>query len=198
MADYAVAITFGTDSAAYEAFTKLSAAEAGFRIRAAALVERDEAGQLRIPEQKHLHFGAGYAEGAVIGLLVGVLGGPVGMLLGWGIGATAGALVDVHRFEQGTEAIAEFGRLIPAGGNGILAETTEDDTAVLDAFVAGLDGTILRKSREEVVAELEAQQSAAEEAHRAARKAIHDEKRRARAENIEHRVAQLKARFHKH
>jgi uncharacterized membrane protein len=134
----------------------------------------------------------------VIGLVVGVLGGPVGMLLGWGIGATAGALVDVHRFEQGSEAIAEFGRLVPSGGNAILAETTESDTAELDSFVAGLGGTILRRSREEVVAELEAQQAAAEEAHRAARKAIHEEKRRERVENLEHRVQELKAKFRKH
>jgi uncharacterized membrane protein len=198
MADYAVAITFGSHSATYEAFAELCAAQAGFRIRAAALVERDEAGRLAVPEEKHLHFGAGYAEGAVIGLVVGVLGGPVGMLLGWGIGATAGALVDVHRFEQGSEAIAEFGRLVPSGGNAILAETTESDTAELDSFVAGLGGTILRRSREEVVAELEAQQAAAEEAHRAARKAIHEEKRRERVENLEHRVQELKAKFRKH
>jgi uncharacterized membrane protein len=197
MSDYAVAMTFPTNATTYEAFSKFSGAQDGFGVRAAALVERDESGLLKVPEEKHLHFGAGYAEGAVIGLLVGVLGGPVGMLLGWGVGATAGALVDVHRFERGTEAIAEFGGIVPPGGNAILAETTEPDTAALDSFVAGLGGTILRRTREEVVGELEAQQEATEQAHRAARKAIHEDKSRERHENLEHRVAALKARLHK-
>lgn len=197
MADYAAAMTFPTDATTYEAFSKLSGDHDGFRIRAAALVERDDAGRLRVPEQKHLHIGAAYAEGSVLGLLVGVLGGPVGMLLGWGVGATVGALVDAHRVEEGTEAIAEFGQIVPTGGNAILAETTEETTDALDAFVAGLGGTILRRHREEVIAELEAQQIALEQAQLAARKAIHEDKRRERHENLEHRVAALKAKFHK-
>jgi hypothetical protein len=119
------------------------------------------------------------------------------MLLGWGVGATIGAAVDARRIEEGTEAIAEFGQIVPAGGNAILAETTEASTAALDSFVADLGGTILRRSREDVIAELEAQHIALEQAQRAARKAIHEDKRRERHENLEHRVAALKAKFHK-
>lgn len=195
--DYAVAITFPTHATTYEAFSKFSGDNEGFKVRSAALIERDAAGVLSMPEEKHVHFGVGYAEGSVIGLVVGVLGGPIGMLLGWSIGATAGALVDVHKLERGSEAIVEFGGMIPPGGNAILAETTEEDTVPLDAFVADLGGTIVRRTREEVISELESQHEATVEAQRAARAAIHEDKRRERLEGLEHRVAELKAKFHK-
>ena len=60
--------------------------------------------------------------------------------------------------------------LVPTGGNTLLAETVEDTTEPLDTFVSEMGGTIVRRPLDEVVAELEAQQAAAEEA----------EKRRAR------------------
>ena len=61
---------------------------------------------------------------------------------------------------------------MPTGGNALLAETVEDTTRPLDTFVSEMGGTILRRPLDEVVAEMEAQQAAAEEAEKAARKAI--------------------------
>ena len=53
----------------------------------------------------------------------------------------------------------------------------EDTTQPLDAFVSEMGGTIVRRPLDEVVAELEAQQAAAEEAEKAARKAIREQKK---------------------
>lgn len=87
--------------------------------------------------------------------------------------------------------------LAPTGGNALLAETVEDATEPLDAFVAQLGGTIVRRPLDEVVAELEAQQAAAEEAEKAARKAIREQKRQEHKESFQQRVDALKAKFRK-
>jgi uncharacterized membrane protein len=197
MPEYAVAITFPQNSTAYEALSKLHAAPGGFEIRSAAIVERDKDGHLHVPEGGDTDAGAGIVGGSLIGMLVGVLGGPVGMLLGWSAGAAGGALYDADRLDQGDEAIEQFGALVPTGGNALLAETAEDTTGPLDTFVSELGGTIVRRPLDEVIAELEAQQSAAEEADKAARKAIRKQKKQEHEETRQQRVDALKAKFRK-
>jgi uncharacterized membrane protein len=197
MAEYAVAITFPQNSGAYEALSKLPAASGGFEIRSAAIVERDKDGHLHVPEGGDEQAGAGIAGGSLIGMLVGVLGGPVGMLLGGSAGAATGALYDADRLDEGDEAIEQFGALVPPGGNALLAETEEDTTGSLDAFVSEMGGTIVRRPLDEVVAELEAQQAAAEEAQKAARKVIREQKKQEHKETRQKRVDALKAKFRK-
>ena len=158
-------------------------------------MERDKDGHLHVPEGGDMAAGAGTAGGFLIGMLVGVLGGPVGMLLGAGAGAASGALYDADRLDKGDEAIEQFGALVPTGGNALLAETVEATTGPLDAFVAEMGGTIVRRPLDEVIAELEAQQ-AAEEAEKAARKAIREQKQE-RKETRQQRVDALKAKFRK-
>lgn len=196
MPEYAVAITFPQNSTTYEALSKLPDAD-GLEIRSAAIVERDKDGHLHIPEGDDTMAGVGTAGGSLIGMLIGVLGGPVGMLLGWGAGAATGALYDADRLDTGDEAIEQFGTLVPVGGNALLAETVEDTTEPLDAFVSQMGGTIVRRPLDEVLAELEAQQAAAEEADKAARKAIREQKQQERKEDFQQRRDALKAKFHK-
>ena len=123
MTEYATPITFPQTGTTYEAFSKLSAAADQYGVRSAGIVERDAQGHLQVPESGDTAAGIGIAGGSLIGMLFGVLGGPVGMLLGWSVGAATGALYDADRLDTGDEAIAAFGRLIPPGGNAILAET---------------------------------------------------------------------------
>ena len=75
--------------------------------------------------------------------------------------AATGALYDAERLDTGDEAIAAFGRLIPPGGNAILAVTDEVTTAPLEQFAAGFGGKVSRRPLDEVLAELEAQEEAA-------------------------------------
>ena len=129
-----------------------------------AIVERDAQGQLRVPESGDAAAGIGTASGGLIGMLIGVLGGPIGLLLGWSVGAATGALYDADRLDTGDEAIAAFGRLLPPGGNAILAVTNEITTDGLEQFAAGFGGKVTRRPLDEVLAELEAQDEAAREA----------------------------------
>jgi uncharacterized membrane protein len=197
MPEYAVAITFPQNSTAYEALSKLPAAAGGFEIRSPAIVERDKDGHLHVAEGDDAMAGEGIAGGSLIGMLIGVLGGPVGMLLGWSAGAAGGALYDADRLDTGDEAIEQFGALVPTGRNALLAETMEDTTERLDRFVSEMGGTIVRRPLDEVVAELEAQQAAAEEAEKAARRAIREQKKQERKETRQQRVDALKAKFRK-
>lgn len=195
MADYAVAITFPENSQAYEAMSKLSSAAGGFELRSAGIVERDKNGFLHVAERSDFDAAVGFTGGSLIGMLVGVLGGPIGMLLGWSVGAAAGALFDADRMDTGDEAIAQFGHSVAPGRNAILAETVETTTEPLDTFVKSMGGTVVRRPLEEVVAELEAQQFAAEEAARAAHKAMREEKKQQHKEKLQQRVDALKAKL---
>ena len=94
--------------------------------------------------------------------------------------ARAGSSVGVTKVTDADDlddAITEFGKTVRPGGNAILAQTDEADTAALDALVTKYDGAIVRRPLDEVLAELEAQQDAAEAAAEAARKKLHDEKK---------------------
>jgi uncharacterized membrane protein len=197
MTEYITAITFPQTSTTYEAFSKLSGAAGQYGVRSAGIIERDAQGHLKVPESGDTATGIGFAGGSMIGMLVGALAGPVGMLLGWSVGAGTGALFDAARLDKGDEAIAAFGRLIPPGGNAILAQTDEVTTDPLEQFAAGLGGTVYRRPQDEVLAELEAQEEAAVEADKAARKAIREQKKQERKEDFQTRVDALKAKFHR-
>jgi uncharacterized membrane protein len=197
MTEYVTAITFPQTSTTYEAFSKLSGASDQYGVRSAGIIERDAQGHLTVPESGDTAAGIGIAGGSLIGMLVGALAGPIGMLLGWTVGAGSGALYDADRLDTGDEAIAAFGRLIPPGGNAILAETDEVTTDPLEQFAAGFGGKVARRPRDEVLAELEAQEEAAVEADRAARKAIREQKKQERKEDFQKRLDALKAKFHR-
>ena len=100
----------------------------------------------------------------------------------------SGALYDADRLDEGDEVIAQFGALVPTGGNTLLAETVEDTTEPLDTFVSEMGDTIVRRPLDEVVAELEAQQAAAEEAEKAAPKTIREQKKQEHKETFQQRV----------
>ena len=199
MTEYIAAIVYPEKSKTYEAFSKISAGSERLGVVSAVLVECDADGRLTIPEGEDGHAGLGLGTGSLIGVLVGALGGPIGMLLGLGVGAATGAAVDVSRAEVGELAVSTFANLMTPGSNAIIAQTDEDgSTAPLDAAVAELGGSIVRRPLDEVLAELEAQNAAAEEAAEAARRAMREEKRQERKENRERRIEALREKFSRH
>lgn len=197
MTDYVAVLTFPDDSTTYQAFSRVKNAADSLGVTAATIVERDESGQLKVTESDDAVVGDATLGGSLIGMLVGVLGGPIGMLLGLTVGTGAGALIDANRLDKGDEALAEFSAAVKPGTNAIVAETSEDDTSILDNIAAEYKGVVTRRPKDEVVDELEAQEDAADEAAKAARKAVKEKKKDARHEKHEERVANLKAKFHK-
>lgn len=172
MAEYAALITFPERSQTYEALSKISNTEGALGVRAAAVVERGENGGFRVADGGDSKAWVGTSTGTLIGMFVGILGGPLGMLLGMGVGALTGSLVDSDRSSDALGVIDDYATQIPPGGNAIVAETSEVDTAALDALISSLGGTITRRPLIDVVAEVRANEAALKAAQKAARKKV--------------------------
>jgi Protein of unknown function (DUF1269) len=90
-------------------------------------------------------------------MLVGVLGGPVGMLLGLGTGGLIGGLYDVDEADIQDQTLAQVGRHVPPGSNALLAEVDETINHVVDGAMKAQGGAVLRRSADDVLAEIEVQ-----------------------------------------
>jgi len=193
-----IAVTFDERSKAYQALSTLKGLDREGRIglKSAAVVERTIAGQLRSPEGIDNAGLEGFATGGLIGMLVGVLGGPVGMLLGLGTGGLLGGSYDVDQADMQDQTLAQVGRHVPPGSNALLAEVDEYADDVVDGAMTAQGGTVLRRSADDVLAEIEAAEEAAEEAQRQARKKARERKKAEMHEKYEDRKTHLREKLH--
>ncbi len=177
MTKYVVSIQFPNDDTTYRAFSDLQSSEAGSSVLTSAILEKDDQGNVTVPQGSDPAGGGGFVGGSLIGMLVGILGGPLGVLLGWGVGATIGAATDADRADDQLSAIDMLGRNLQPGRNVLLLETDEDDTAVLDAWAARDGGTVARETLDEVEVELQAERNAIAAAQKAAREQLKQQRR---------------------
>jgi uncharacterized membrane protein len=193
-----IAVTFDEGSKAYQALSTLKGLDREGRIelKSAAVVERDATGQLQVPEDTDNAIGEGFAGGGLIGMLVGVLGGPLGMLLGLGTGGLIGGLYDVDQADMQDQTLAEVGRHVPPGRNALLAEVEESADGVVDGAMTAQGGAVLRRSADDVLAEIEAAEEAAEEAQRQARTKARERKKAEMHEKYEERKTHLREKLH--
>lgn len=187
MAENIVALQFADNDTTFRAQSDLLNSDLGGSVVASAIVAKDAAGNVTVPQGADAGAGAATAGGSLIGVLVGILGGPLGMLLGWGVGATTGALIDADRDDDADTALDLVGAKLAAGRNVLIVEIHEDDVATLDAFAAANGATLVRASVDEVTAEVEAEQEALAEARDAARRQL-------RAEHKAERKAEREAK----
>lgn len=180
-----VVVGFADDSKAYQALSVLKRCDAEGRItlRGAAVVERGADGIVRVPDGQDNQTAAGLSTGSLVGMLVGVLGGPLGMLLGWGAGALVGGTVDVRRAKTTDVALGALSQRIPPGETVVVAELTEPAVEVVDVEMANLGGAVTRRPVDEVVAEANALEDAAEAAEAEARKALKQQRKEARKQH---------------
>src|ERR1700758_88483 len=193
-----IAVTFDEQSKAYQALSTLKGLDREGRVelKSAAVVERDANGQLRIPEDTDNAGGEGFLGGGLIGMLIGVLGGPLGMLLGLGTGGVIGGVYDVDQADMQDETLAQDGRYIAPGRNALLAEVDEYADEVVDGAMSAEGGTVLRRSADDVLAEIEAAEEAAEDAQRQARKKARERKKAEMREKYEERKTHLREKLH--
>ena len=193
-----IAVTFDERSKAYQALSTLKGldGEGRLELKSAAIIERDATGRVQIPEGADNVTGEGFAVGGLIGMLVGVLGGPVGMLLGLGTGGLVGGLYDVDQADTKDQTLWQVAQHVPPGTNGLLAEVEEYAVEVVDDAMTSQGGTVLRRSADDVLAEIEAAEEAAEEAQRQARKKARERKKAELHDKYEERKAQLREKLH--
>ena len=163
-------------------------------MRGAAIVERDENGQMRTKDQVEDPHLTGTTTGGVIGLVIGILGGPFGVLIGGATGLLVGSLFDAEDAQDEGSVLAAISNTVSPGKTVVIAELTEQSDDVVDNAMAHLGGSVMRRTVEEVEAEIAAADEAQKAAKREARKKLHAERRSQLKEEIQQKVEALKER----
>jgi len=192
-----ISVSFDPDSNAYAGLTALKELDAQKQLDldVAAVVARGDEGAIVVKDRVESPEFAGGVTGGLLGLLIGILGGPLGVLIGGTYGLMVGSLVDLHELEETDSVLSQISASVRPGHTGLLAQVTEQSPEVVDSAMARLGGTVLRRSVEDVEAEV----AAAEKAQRQAKREAARELRRARRErDKEHaraEIDQLKAKL---
>jgi len=195
-----LAVSFTEHANAYEALSRLKELDArgDVSVRGAAVVVRDEDGKIVSKEQVGEETWEGTASGGLIGLLIGVLGGPLGVIVGGATGLMVGSLFDMDDDDETECALAAISKSVRVGSPALLADVIEESPVAIDAVMANLDGTVLRRSAADVQAEVAAAEEAQREAKKKARKALHDARHKKQKEEIDAKVADLRAKLDRH
>jgi cell pole-organizing protein PopZ len=87
-------------------------------------------------------------------------------------------------------------RSVRVGHDAVLAEVDEQSPEVVDSAMERLGGTVLRRSLDDVEAEITAAEDAQRAAKQAARKRLHEQRREQRKEKVQQKIAELKSKLH--
>jgi uncharacterized membrane protein len=193
-----VVVRFTEPSKAYQALSRLKQCDAEGRIglESAVVAERAAGGELNVSDGADNLGPIGLASGSVVGMLVGVLGGPVGVLMGWGAGALIGGAVDAGRVAESDEALTMLSRAVPPGSTAVIANVREPATEVVDAEMLQLGGEVTRYPVDEVLAELEVAQEAADAAAKEARRTVRAQRKAKARATVDQKSADVKEKLH--
>jgi uncharacterized membrane protein len=200
--DSVIAVSFPEEANAYEALARLKelAAKDDLDLQGAAVVTREPNGGITVKEQYGEEGWQDTAGGGLLGVLVGVLGGPLGILVGGVSGVVVGSLFDEDDDDHTRSVLGEISSSIRVGPPGLLAEVSESSPETVDAVMAHLDGTVLRRSEADVELELAAAEDAQRKAKTKASKELREARHEKHKEEVDAKIAQLKAKLpgHKH
>jgi uncharacterized membrane protein len=127
-----------------------------------------------------------------------VLGGPLGVLVGGATGLVIGSLFDEDDDDHTQSVLGDLSSSIRVGPPGLLAEVSEQDPAAVDAVMAHLNGTVVRRSVTDVELEIAAAQDAQREAKKKARDELREARHKQRKDDVDAKLAQLKAKLPGH
>jgi uncharacterized membrane protein len=192
-----IAVSFSDDANAYEALSRLKELDAKGEVgvRDGAVVARSEDGTIAMKDQFGEETVEGTVTGGLLGLVIGVLGGPFGVLIGGATGVLVGSLFDEDDTDATDSALTDISQSIPVGRTGLLADVSEDSPAAIDAVMANLSGTVVRRSALDVQAEVAAAEDAQREAKKKAREELRDARQKKQETEIDAKLADLKAKL---
>jgi uncharacterized membrane protein len=195
-----LAVSFSEHSSAYEALSRLKELDGrgDVKVRGAAVVVREEDGKVVAKEQITDESWEGTMGGGLIGLLVGVLGGPIGIVVGGATGVLVGSLFDMDDDDATDSVLADISKSVSVGPPALLADVVEDSPVAIDAVMANLGGTVVRRSAVDVRAEIAAAEEAQREAKKKARKELREARKTKQKDEIDSKVAALKAKLGRH
>jgi uncharacterized membrane protein len=199
-ADNVIAVSFPEEADAYEALARLKELDSGGSVgaRGAAVVTREQDGKITIKDQFGQESYQDTAGGGLLGLLVGVLGGPLGVLVGGATGLLVGSLFDQDDDDNTRSVLADISKSIRVGPPGLLAEVSEPAPEAIDAVMAHLNGTVVRRSAADVELEVAAAEDAQREAKQKARQELREARHKKHKDEVDAKVAELKAKLPGH
>ena len=192
-----ISVSFDPDSNAYAALTALKEmdSQGQLNLEAAAVVVRGEDGQIEVKDRVDSNDFAGAASGGLLGLLIGIIGGPLGVLIGGTYGLMLGSLVDLDEVEETDSVLSQISASARPGHTALLAQVTEQSPEVVDTAMASLGGSVLRRSVDDVEAEIAAAEKAQREAKREAARELRRGRRERGEQQVHAKVDQLKAKL---
>ena len=195
-----LAVSFSEHSSAYEALSRLKELDpqGAVSVRGAAVVVRQEDGKVVTKEEIADESWEGTASGGLVGLIVGVLGGPLGVLVGGATGVLVGSLFDMDDDDATESALADISKSVRVGPPGLLADVLEASPVAIDAAMANLGGTVLRRSAADVRAEIAAAEEAQREAKKQARKELREAHMKKQNDQIDAKLGALKTKLDRH
>jgi uncharacterized membrane protein len=198
--DNVIAVSFPEEANAYEALARLKDldAQGAVNVRGAAVVAREDDGRITVKDQFGKDSFDNTAGGGLLGLLVGVLGGPLGVLVGGATGLVIGSLFDDDDDDHTRSVLSDLSSSIRVGPPGVLADVSEQDPAAVDAVMAHLGGTVVRRSVSDVELEIAAAQDAQREAKKKARDELREARHKQHKDDIDAKIAELKAKLPGH
>jgi uncharacterized membrane protein len=128
--------------------------EQRIRVRNAAVVIKDENGEVSITETADLDVKGGRVLGAITGGLVGLLGGPVGMVIGAlagaGVGGAAAKRIDVGLRDTFLEEVQEH---LKPGGSALIMLVQAHWARSVGEELSGIKGVALQNTISDAVVE---------------------------------------------
>jgi len=192
-----LAVSFSEHSNAYEALSRLKELDAKGEVgvRGAAVVVREEDGKIVTKEEIEDSTWEGTVSGGLVGLLVGVIGGPLGVLIGGATGVLVGSLFDMDDDDATESALTDISKSVRVGTPSLLADVLEQSPVAIDAVMAKLGGTVLRRSGPDVRAEIAAAEEAQREAKKEARKELREARKKKQKDEIDAKLDALKTKL---
>ncbi len=160
--DKMIVVVFDSEAKAYEGAKAIQEmqSEGSIGLYAKAVIARDASGKLEVKQEGDMG-PVGTAVGMLTGSLVGIIGGPLGVALGAGAGTVGGMVYDLAHLGVGEDFLDEVVQSLEPGKVAVVVEIEEEWTAPLDTRMEALGGTILRRTRKEVVDDQTKQETAA-------------------------------------
>ena len=196
-ADSVISVFFEDDSHAYDGLTILKELDSQGQIdlQGAAVVARDETGEVEIKDEIGDTGYAGTATGGLIGLIVGIIGGPLGILIGGATGVLIGSLFDIEDSDDTESVLGEISLSVRQGRTALLAEVHEPSPEVIETAMEAIGGVVIRRLVGDVETEIAATEQAQRAAKKEARKQLHEARREEREDKIHAKVQELKAKL---
>ena len=194
--DNMLVVVFDSERQAYEGSRALKDlhAEGTITLYAETVIAKDPDGKASV-KQSETQGPLGTAVGMLTGSLIGALGGPIGMAAGASLGTLGGATFDYATTIVGTDFLEEATSHVAPGKAAVVAEVGEEWTLPLDTRMEAIGGTVLRRTRIDV---MDAQISRDVEAMDAGLAALDAEYDKAAAEDkakLESKIATAKAKI---